>query len=552
MRFLKHLAISILFALNAFGGWHDSAPYVAWPATNHLRWVDNVGTYTSESAWTNAGYGEWTNNYTTALIWKYDDGYFKGNFPFYFPDEGYGGSNYWVMNAKDIRLIDCSSALLERHLALGGTSNNFYESILVDTPDFRDWLYRNEVANMATLKTYILANCGSFYYQTNGWTNAIQFNETSLCVRANVPTNFFRYTPARSADSASTIYQRILTNTFVLRQGTNAAHVADNILVDSAGIDFTATGTNGTIVTRYATNTNIQAGKSLGAYGWDGLRRVITNLAVTIKTPTWGIGYKTNYTGGYSTNFSYDSLSSFYSGVIGSPADRAQTISDCVSANPNLPYSHLVGSIPWDTWEWSLSSVLTNPLLSSVTNHASSFSAYGSYSFKQELAASFITSCSQDSPYPLTSTNWSKISDTRKHYRSYTNKLESSASPLCVSSSTGIADRIIIITAITNSAQFIVYSNYVSSSEYSVTTTPVNLILPDIDFGFTSYTVVSFGGDGWSFSRTFGDYDLVSFMTAYGKTIGGAVITSSPSETTNTSMSATAGNAIEIWDFEYK
>lgn len=319
MKLLKHQAIYIFLAVNAFGGWHDSGSFIAWPATNHLRWADNVGVYTNASNPTNPAYGGWTNNFLPSLIYDYDDGTWTLNTPFYLPLEGglYGDTNTWLMNAKDVRSIDCVNALFERHLVLGGHETNFWEEMLgYSEADVHNWFYRNEAQNIATLKRYISRKLGDFYGTTNNWATATNYTAVSLCVASSVPTNFLDYTPARAADGSWTHYQRILTNTFILRQGTNATHVATNSLIDSAAVQFFAVGTNGTVITRYATNTSQQAGSNLGAYGFDGLRRVITNLKATAYSGGWTNNGTSNSWVGYSRQFppSYPIQQIFFAG----------------------------------------------------------------------------------------------------------------------------------------------------------------------------------------------------------------------------------------------
>jgi hypothetical protein len=276
--------------------------------------VDNVGVYTNESVWTNSGYGAWTNNYTNQLIYIYDDGavYFNSSYVLPTDDWGYVSTSNWLMNAKDIRAVDCVNALIERHIALGGSVTNFWAEMLIDWPaDVHTWFYRNEVQNLASIKGYISRKLSTFWYTTNNWVTATNLTPSSLAGIANVPTNFLTYTPARAADGSWKHYQHIMTNTFKLCQGTNSTHIATNSLVDSAGINFTAVGTNGLVITRVATNVNQQAGSDIGAYGWDGTRRVISVMIATAYSGGWtnkgekneNYGYGVRYPSNYPTYF---------------------------------------------------------------------------------------------------------------------------------------------------------------------------------------------------------------------------------------------------------
>lgn len=310
MKYLKHLAIYIFLALNAFGGWHDSAPFAAWPATNHLRWVDNVGVYTNASNPTNSGYGAWTNNYILTNWYNFNSGGYIHYWSF--PIGDYASLSNVTLNAKETRIMDCVSALCERFLQAypSQTVSNFWEFASPYTETQGYLLWRDERDVLAKLKYLISTEGGDgsggmltkFYpTPTNSvFTNLTAYTSESLCVAAGVPTNYLSYTPHRAADGSWTHYQRILTNAFVLRQGTNSTHVATNSLVDSAGIEFTVVGSNGTTVTRYATNVHQQAGVTLGAYGVDGLRKVITKLTTTAYSGGWTNNGFTNSWVGYS------------------------------------------------------------------------------------------------------------------------------------------------------------------------------------------------------------------------------------------------------------
>jgi hypothetical protein len=119
-------------------------------------------------------------------------------------------------------------------------------------------------------------------------------------------------------------------------------------------------GTNGLVITRVATNINQQAGVSLGAYGWDGLRRVFGKLTTTVKNPSWGLGQVTNWTSRTSNTYSYASLNAFSAGTLGAPPVEADIAAGAEAANSNLPY-WTGGTIAPDDWDWTLASALTSP-----------------------------------------------------------------------------------------------------------------------------------------------------------------------------------------------
>ncbi len=579
MKYLKHLAISTLLALNAFGGWHDTAPFVAWPATNHLRWVDNVGVYTNASNPTNTGYGAWTNNLLLTNLWygeNYDLAFnlvtnitplYYDSF-FSFPPTLSSG----FLNAKDTRLFDCTMGVLERHLVLspGNTVSNFItDPVLADygyAPSIE--FYRGERDAIAFLKTWILNNCASFYYTTNGWQSSTNYSEISLCAQSGVVSNFLRYTPSRSADSSSTVYQRILTNTFVLCQGTNAAQMATNSLIDSAGVEFTAVGTNGTLITRIATNVDIQAGASLGDYGFDGLRRVITNLTATAKTPTWGIGGGTNWSASYSSNFPAGSIGTFNSGPLGSVVDLAQVEIDTLASFIQLQY-------PLDSWGWQFPDTLSSFVTVTKTNTAPYAHASASWSFVQNVrylwGLNSTNGTSDDAVFfdgtddLMNGTNFSYDAGNSwyGHSRGYGTTWDNYAAPLVYAGTDAAIDRTLIITAKTNGASFVVYSNSFAGGTSSLTTDVVRIAQPSLgNFGvqavpynntffasiYTSYS--SFKYFNWFYACASYPSNTLTGADNWGWGGGTGAV---KSESTNCPVpTVTADKAIEIWDFEYK
>ena len=560
-----HLVILLLTALNAFGGWHDSAPFVAWPATNHLRWVDNVGVYTNASNPTNSGYGAWTNNYVGTNLWtgaSFDiwmSAYSTNIAPLYYTSVfGFDvAPTMGTLNAKDVRLFDCTMATLERHLIL--SSANTVSNFIPDPFDLFGTgesvsLYRGERNAIAWFKTWVKDHCTSFYYPipTNSTpTNWVAFTPATLCSAASVPTNFLTYTPYRSADGSWDHYRRVMTNMFILRQGTNATHVATNSLVDSAGIEFTAVGTNGLTVTRYATNVNQQAGTTLGEYGWDGLRRVVTNLCVTVKTPTWGIGAGTNDSSSYASNFTYTALVNFTAGEIGAAPDGTAVGLANTAANPNLPY--MGGGFPTpDTWEWEFNTSLTNPTPYIKTNTAPHATLSGSFDFRQRLRSS------HDCPVEFNGyqwvqldTNWVVTLDTRDHSRAGASSKDVYAAPIVYAGSATNVNRTILLYASTNSVSFLASSNYLSGVSL-YTSTPLRVSAPEINnFGFSAFSYAYFEG-GWNF------YNQAAYIQSFfAKTskylwdLGGSSV-DRVTASTNYNASMTIGKAVEIWDFEYK
>lgn len=576
MKFLKHLAISTLLALNAWGGWHDDAPFVAWPATNHLRWVDNVGVYTNTSNPTNSGYGAWTNNYYVSTNWWVHPSGDISEYVAPFFLKGRLGLNSSVstnmmLNAEDTRTEDCTLAIIERYIAVSpaNTVSNFYTKIYTSFELRRPWVYRGERQNIEDLKAVILNELvPNFYYTTNSWQSAIAFDETSLCAVSQVPTNFLRYTPSRSADSSAPTYQRILTNTFVLCQASNGLYAATNTLVDSAGTEFVAVGTNGTTVTRYATNTNIEAGKTLGDYGFDGLRRVITNLCATVKTPTWGIGGGTNWSASYSSNFPAGSIGTFNSGPLGSVVDLAQVEIDTLASFIQLQY-------PLDSWGWQFPDTLSSFVTVTKTNTAPYAHASASWSFVQNVrylwGLNSTNGTSDDAVFfdgtddLMNGNNFSYDAGNSwyGHSRGYGTTWDNYAAPLVYAGTDAAIDRTLIITAKTNGASFVVYSNSFAGGTSSLTTDVVRIAQPSLgNFGvqavpynntffasiYTSYS--SFKYFNWFYACASYPSNTLTGADNWGWGGGTGAV---KSESTNCPVpTVTADKAIEIWDFEYK
>ena len=337
MKWLRRLAIFTFLALNAEAGWHTNAPYVAWPATNHLRWMTNVITATNTTHWTNAAYAGWTNNYILTNLWKGTNIYLDWTWenwivavdlaPFFFMTDEYWGTtsrpaiqgNYYLQ-AKDARIHDCASALMERWMLLStnNTASNFYATVDAAFPEegwidkrADDWFYRSDVRSLRRCKVLVLDILGSFYHYASE-TNIIPMTETQLCINAGVPTNFLQvalYDDAaarelhRYAQGSTTPYSAIVTCSWTLAVfGTN---IATNVTVDTYGNEVTLIGTNGQKFTAVVTNKYLLPGTRAEQYGWDGMKAVITNLYITAVTNAWGIGFGTNSGAGGASDVDY-------------------------------------------------------------------------------------------------------------------------------------------------------------------------------------------------------------------------------------------------------
>ncbi len=309
----QHLAISILFALNLQGfaqGWHDAEPFAAWPATNHLRWMTNVGTYTNESNWQGTnGYGAWTNNYLLATnLWVghtylYGPGqYIDMIAPHYFRDLPYAGATSTNMRVqpKDVRAMDVDAALLERWLVSSPSATvSNYHAAIDKTSDsepigVNDWLYKSEAKNLWRSKQYVRLMLTNYY--SGSGTTFSNWTESTLCVAAGYPTNFLTSSTNqmvwRNASGSWTPYANIMTSMWTI--ATASSNVVTNTTVDSWGAEVTLIGTNGQQFSRIITNSMIQAGSRAEDYGWAGVRACITNLHTTVITVAWTNGGITN------------------------------------------------------------------------------------------------------------------------------------------------------------------------------------------------------------------------------------------------------------------
>lgn len=577
-----HLAILLLTALNASGGWHDSAPFVAWPATNHLRWADNVGVYTNASNPTNPAYGAWTNNFVFADWYAGNTLTFGGDvlFPYVLQSTNYSWTTNVILNAKETRAMDCFAALRERYLATGGNATNFWEVALPYTVvegNFSYYLlWRDERLALRAMKdvlrTYeadgytgqgLLAN---YYYPspTNGTpTNWVAYTEATLAAAAGVPPNFFDYTPHRAADGSWTHYQRILTNTFVLRQGTNAAHVATNSLVDSAGIEFTAVGTNGLTITRYATNINQQAGVTLGAYGWDGLRRVISNLNTTVSTVSWGIGTGTNWDTGYLSNFPALTIGNFSQGTVGDELDTS-AFQTALTSTYALPYA-----LRDDTWSWAFSSVFSSGVTLLKTNVAPYARAdamwYGGVSIVYYWYLNNGLSRVGGGPWCIDGTLMVYVNDFNSyfsHTRSNSVHWNNYGAPLVVSVNTNIPfSGTAMYYVKTNGVSYMFASNTISGELSTRTSAVYRINHPTLsgDFGvqFNPTPAVSdFQHDIYTYpdSPNTAEYRLRYLAYSSTKnTLSGITAWGMQTSSTNFPLpTVTADKAVIQWDFDYK
>jgi hypothetical protein len=545
--------------------------------------VDNVGVYTNASNPTNSGYGAWTNNYVSTNYLHLTEMDFGALAYWPLPVADVGVWTNVTLNAKDVRAMDCIFAFCERYQAsgmYGGNISNYWEYAMPFTYPFDSYaVWRDEREIIQSLKDLIRpydAETGKgnnllsyFYYPipTNSApTNWVAHTETSLAAASGVPTNFFRYTPHRAADGSWTHYQRILTNTFVLCQGTNAAHVATNSLVDSAGIEFTAVGTNGLTVTRYATNVNQQAGTDLGAYGWDGMRRVISNLNITVSPVSWGIGEGTNWSDVAGTNLasSVTVPVDFGSGTPFSNVVSSEVTASAEASNPDLPYSAIGGTIAPDEWGWSFS-LTSSPAIFTRTNMAPYSTATAMAGHDHDLRSlhrCYVYRDTFDGPWKYGSlTNWvystpnfgtSKIN----WYRTNNTQWINYGAPLVNASTFTNIARTVLSYAKTNGASILVASNYYDAGVSSRTSTAFRLpqpILTNFWFEYKSYVTYNgwsltypgsglLGGDAYLYSSM-----VVTHTNYAGYNAGGVTISTNIATPT-----VTADKAVEIWDFEYK
>jgi hypothetical protein len=102
----------------------------------------------------------------------------------------------------------------------------------------------------------------------------------------------------------TTPYSRVLTNSWTI--STTNAGIVTNTFIDSFSGTHECAGTNGQTFTAVVTNDQQEVGRSFLDYGPDGLRRVLTNLWITVTPNAWGVGYGTNYAdaGTNTVNFS--------------------------------------------------------------------------------------------------------------------------------------------------------------------------------------------------------------------------------------------------------
>ena len=96
---------------------------------------------------------------------------------------------------------------------------------------------------------------------------------TQLTSYAAVPSNYNAYTPWRSLNGLGYSEGRVVTTTWVCTWGT-----ATQAVTDYHGGSHDLSGTNGQIFAIASTSQYVMAGWREGDYGWQGIRREITNL----------------------------------------------------------------------------------------------------------------------------------------------------------------------------------------------------------------------------------------------------------------------------------
>jgi hypothetical protein len=508
------LAISTFLALNAEAGWHTNAPYVAWPATNHLRWMTNVITATNATHWTNAAYAGWTNNYILTNLWKGTNIDLFGTnsvdlAPHFFIASEAGvtsrpaiSGNYYLQ-AKDTRIHDCASALMERWLVLStnNTSSNFYEVVDAAFPEdpwwwfgdgLNDWFYRSDVRSLRRCKILTLAILTNFYHYASV-TNIAPLTEAQLCINAGVPTNFLSvamYDDAASrelhryAQGSATPYSRIVTCSWTLvASGTN---IATNTTVDTYGNPVTLIGTNGQKFTAVITNKYLLSGTRAEQYGWDGMKAVITNLYITAVPNAWGIGSGTNSGAGGTSDT--NSWATNYQGTI---EPYLATINMATNDDPYTAIENTNGwtmsgygyADPWNTlsaaWYWAM----TNPVSIVSTGIAPYGVWYAQYRFYRYDS---ITYNNNDYNHATLEhgTNWTVTSIiTNGLSWNHTNRWTDYKAPLTFTQ-TGPFSSETRTYAKSNGVQVLILTTNLAAGTFSITTQPVSVGVPALDAGF--------------------------------------------------------------------
>jgi hypothetical protein len=455
-----------------------------------------------------------------------------------------GAQSNVFFNAKDVRSLDCVNALFERYSALHPENNvsNFWEIAIGAGENYRTWFYRAEAANLQSLKDIIqLYMLGNFYTVTNTATNVIvtALTESNLCALASVPTNFLRYTPARAADGSWAHYGRFYTNTyFLLSTGIYE-------LVTSAGTEIPYTNsTPSNSVTLYSTNTSIQAGRSLTEYGWDGLRRVITNLHTTVANSQWWTG--TEYINREGTNYTVSvpaSISNLVTPVVSVGDDGGIDVSrakaDIIAANS---WSDPIETPDNWTWDWTY----TNAAGAAVTNKAPYFTNTASYSFIHSWDVEYTAYIEYGL---MTDSNWyGEVDSTYRHTASATGRWDHCAAPVRSWNSNAIAPRTVQAYLATNGASWLHQETNLPANSIEFITTNFAFALPAFpDFGFTNGVTAEYSGDGGGV-----DYHYVYWgMSGY---ILDAFYNRQPitGSTNLSNRSAAIYKVLDKWDFEYK
>ena len=544
MKRLKLLATFIFLAHNAWAGWHTNEPFVAWPATNHLRWMTNVVVATNASHWTNSAYGQWTNNYVVTNLWIGDAGYLGSAANFPFPMDAIGQMTNMAFNAKDVRILDCTLAVAERFVVASrgayAMTNVWYwlaydywgDSYYSADGLYFEYFFRNERKVLQNLKATVLNDLLVMrpWYQWDG-TNITALTESLLCSNAAVPPNFLRYTPFRAADMTSTAYGRIVTNSWTLNTGST--NVTTNTVIDSFKGTHDLIGTNGQTFSLIVTNANIAEGYRAEHYGWDGLKAVLTNLILTGVNNYWGIGSGTNQSEAAWSNAPAVMASSPPAPIdpVTVPGNTNQQAT--IQATNSWP-----GEDIWmpESWEWYWPSAA-----SAVTETGkppeSIWSANYLLAYSAEVRYRNYGVADPDTWYvDSLITNGLTVAHTNR-WREYDAPL------YCVSS--GGVSRTLDYYMTSNGVSKLLLSTNVDAATYSITTDPYAVSTPAIDttFGISTGTVTS---------MTYGSGDWDSISWGRYLQAGAGAIASYTAATNMTFPAYSNSLTLERWDFIYK
>jgi hypothetical protein len=298
-------------------------------------------------------------------------------------------------------------------------------------------------------------------------------------------------------------------------------------------------------VTLSSTNTSIQAGRSLTEYGWDGLRRVITNLQYTAANSQWWIGTKDSYV----TN-SAETYSSPFTNLVNLVVSGVQDHAVIATANSWPDQYSIYARIGMDGYLTEAFSFLfaTNAATTTaITNAAPSESAYAKFAYRTHYAIRYETEVSGG---VMVDSNWVVTANTFYDYNNTTGSWQKVIAPVRSYYSNAPCARdvyVVLATNTTNSFLYQIIPRAANESDAVTSNYVPTMAFPDFRTSITSSAGYGSGGPPG------GNGYLSLYWTMSAIEAGGSWTSAEITRSTNTvSPAVSIKHVINKWDFKYK